>query len=476
MKRGKKDNLKTMVYIAAFAAVVLLLPQLFRIYSGNPTVMGGEPYYHARLADMILEGNYKTNDWLIYGGRQLDLTPYHFVLAGASYITGTDFALRSVPVLIGILSALVFYLILRRFRADRLMSIVSVVILSSSPVFIYTFNSTQDSLALLFTLIGAYFFFGNDRKSIFLSIVFFMMASLFSLFNVLLIVIPLLIYSFARKRKQKVSMAIFFLLAFVYLVKPTPVFYKLTPISGDVLTEVISDIGGMFGIGIFYFILAIIGIIATWNDKKRYYPFYMILILLGAAFYFAGSYVMVYMNFYLSIFAALGFIKIKEINWQMKMVKNLTFIIIVCGLLFSMISFSTRIADLPPYSRTFTSLQWLKENSKEEFVASHYLNGYFIEYIAERPVLIDGYSISAEDLSGRQADLYSLFHATELNRAEDIMKRYGIRYVMVTSDMKQGIVWERPDEGLLYLFRNNETFKNVYSSKEIEIWKYIKNA
>jgi hypothetical protein len=40
--------------------------------------------------------------------------------------------------------------------------------------------------------------------------------------------------------------------------------------------------------------------------------------------------------------------------------------------------------------------------------------------------------------------------------------------------MKEGEVWENREEGLLFLLRNNETFKNIYSSKDSEIWKVIR--
>jgi len=40
--------------------------------------------------------------------------------------------------------------------------------------------------------------------------------------------------------------------------------------------------------------------------------------------------------------------------------------------------------------------------------------------------------------------------------------------------MKSGLVWEKEEQGLLFLLQNRETFKNIYNSSEIEVWKYLK--
>ena len=39
--------------------------------------------------------------------------------------------------------------------------------------------------------------------------------------------------------------------------------------------------------------------------------------------------------------------------------------------------------------------------------------------------------------------------------------------------MVDGLVWGDEDEGLLFLLQNDETFKNVYNSPNIQIWEVI---
>ena len=38
--------------------------------------------------------------------------------------------------------------------------------------------------------------------------------------------------------------------------------------------------------------------------------------------------------------------------------------------------------------------------------------------------------------------------------------------------MKQKEPWTEAEQGLLFLFRNSETFKKEYSKDGIEIWRY----
>ncbi|MCX6707925.1 MAG: hypothetical protein NT001_07400 [Candidatus Woesearchaeota archaeon] len=477
MDRGM-DEKKTIICLIVFALVILALPQLIRVMQGNMTIMGEQPYYHARIAESILDNDISIKDNLVYGGRNTIFTPYHFIVAGAAYAIGIENALRIVPVIFGLISVLLFYLILRRFDLGRFIRIASAVILVMSPAFIYTFSCMQDSMAIMLTLLGIYLITCRKRLLTFLSFLSFLTASLFSIFNSLVIVAPFIVYSLITKKQRKLSIILLVVLAaaeaLIYAIKPISFFNELGLTSPNILKEIISDIGGLFGIGIFCFIIAIIGFFYSWKDKRRYYTAYIMMILLLVSFYLVGGFAFAYLNFYLSVFAGIGLFMINEIRWEMRMIKNLTLIIVACGFLFSMISFSVRLADMPPDNNMMNGLSWLKENSKaSDIVISHYSNGYLIEYASGRPVLIDDYISSIPEFERKYLDVDSLFYSSELGQAKGIMDKYGVRYIVITEDMKEGLVWDNKNSGLLYLLRNKETFKNIYGSKEIEIWKYL---
>ncbi len=475
-EKAKRVNVNILC-LCIMVLVFLLLPALLRLQDGNSTLIGEEPYYHARLAEKLARGDFSESDSLVSGGRHMDFTPYHFLAAIVSLASDVETALRVLPLLLGVLSAVLFYCILRRLGFESFTRIMAVLILSSSPAFIYAFSSMQASMAIALSLAGALFFLRKGRDSSILSFSAFLLAGAFSIMNMLLIMVPLLAYSLLKKERQRFSLALFLAFGILYILNPVPLLYNLNPATSGFLRGIISDVGGVFAIGIFYIILATIGIIHSWKLKKRYYPAYIFLALVLALMYIGGVFVMVYANFCLALFGALGLKMIRDFKWEMAMIKNLTFIVIACGLLFSMVSFSVRMSTMPPAEKTALGLEWIRGNSREgDVIVSHHSSGYFIEYFARRPVVIDSYFSSIQDFEGRYLDMYSLFHTPRLKNAEEIIGEYNIRYIAVTKPMRNGKVWRKPDEGLLYLFRNNETFKNVYSSDEVEIWKYIKGS
>ena len=46
-------------------------------------------------------------------------------------------------------------------------------------------------------------------------------------------------------------------------------------------------------------------------------------------------------------------------------------------------------------------------------------------------------------------------------------------YIYITDDMKTGEIWTDKNQGLLFLLRNSEKFRNIYNSNNVEIWLYI---
>ena len=67
-----------------------------------------------------------------------------------------------------------------------------------------------------------------------------------------------------------------------------------------------------------------------------------------------------------------------------------------------------------------------------------------------------------------------MFQSRNLKDTEALLNKYNIRYIFITQDMKEGLVWTDNNQGLLFLLKNGETFKKPYSSDKIEIWQYLK--
>ena len=53
-----------------------------------------------------------------------------------------------------------------------------------------------------------------------------------------------------------------------------------------------------------------------------------------------------------------------------------------------------------------------------------------------------------------------------------IFSEFKISYILITPEMKNGLVWSRNNEGLLYLLKNNpDVFKMIYNNEGVEIWR-----
>jgi hypothetical protein len=232
----------------------------------------------------------------------------------------------------------------------------------------------------------------------------------------------------------------------------------------------ISDFSDLGGIGIFAFLLAIIGLFITLKDSKQLGKIYLLilsLICIGLFFEKANT----YLNLIGSIFGGFAFTKIISRNWKIEPLKLFTAILLISGLLFSTISYVKRDILDEPSKELVKSLEWLKLHSNDEdIILSHYSYGLWIEYWAERPVLTDSL-FNYKDTKRKIDDSNQIFYSRNLENTKKLLDKYNIKYVLVTDTMKKGLVWES-EQGLLYLFRNNQTFEKIYNQNNIEIWRY----
>jgi len=468
MKLTEKN---TLVYVMLAAVIVLLIPHLVRFLFYNNIMIGEEPYYHATIAKQIIE-----QKSLIQDPNYL-FNPYHLVLASAGYFMGLDLASKLIPLLLGLLSVLVFYLILKNFRAGLEQRLFMSLILIISPAFIYlSVISNIHSVPVFLTLLGIYFLLKKNTVYKILSLIAFAAAVSFGIFNALLVIAILLAYLIKEKSKKAII-----LLCIIILISAAfmPVYFqnktKVLP-KESILQSSISDLGALIGIGIFNILLAFIGFVLMWRKKKEHiFIFLPLFVMLISLFYLQP--VIIYLNFVLAVFAGYALVRITNMDWQVKMIKRLTILLIICGLTFSAISYLNRVNNMQPDNEIIKSLDWLKHYSEpDEIVFSHYSKGFWINYVAERPVVIDKmleYYPNAEEKFNASLEI---FYSRNLKNTRAFLNKYNISYIWVDNEMKQGLVWEKEQQGLLFLFRNNETFNNIYNNQGIEIWEIKKEV
>jgi len=468
MKLTEKN---TLIYVMLAAVIVLLIPFLVRFLFYDNIMIGDESYYHANIARQIIEQNQLIHD------SNYVFNPYQLVLASAGYFVGVEFASKLIPFLLGMLSALIFYLILKEFKMNIEERLFVLLILIASPAFIYlSVISNTQSVPVFLTLLGTYFLLKKKIVFTVLSLVSFATAVSFGIFNALLVIAILLAYLIKEKSKKTII-----LLSIIILISAAfmPVYFqeKAEVLQKEgILQSSISDIGALAGIGIFNILLAFIGFSLIWRKKKEYiFIFLPLLVMLISLFYLRT--VVIYLSFVLAVFAGYAFTRIKNMDWEIKIIKRLTILLIICGLAFSTISYLNRVSNMQPDKEVIKSLDWLKHYSEpNEIVFSHYSKGFWINAVAERPVVINKMFEYFPNAKEKFNDSLEIFYSRNLKNTKSLLEKYNIKYIWIDNEMKQGLIWEKEQQGLLFLFRNNETFNNIYNNQGIEIWEIRKEV
>jgi hypothetical protein len=456
--------------IVLIVAFIFLSVPLFRFFSGT-YAPGSEPYYHLRISNM-LHSKITDYDNLSFSGRTYYLNLNHLIISRFNNIL---FFILFLPMIFGILSVFLFYKILERFNISKDRVFIISLVLVSSPIFMYTFTVFNlYFLSIFLILLSLYFLI---KENILIPLICVVLLPFFNLALFPFALFLLFMYYWKHEKKGFIILAI--TLPIVSLIYYAVVFYPLflpqvlSLEKQSFLTFLISDFGSEFGFSAFLLVLALIGFYFTWKDKKEYLQFYILLLVLLTVSYFFPK-TNLFLNFFVVYLAGSGIYLLLTMKWKLEVIKTGTILLVICGLLFSGLSYFSRLKNMEPTKEQIKSLNFIKSYSGEnELVLSHYKNGFWIEFFSERPTVLDEYIYYAPNLLNRYNDSNSIFYSRKLNFTETLLDKYNIKYIWIDSKMKSGLIWEKEEQGLLFLLQNKETFKNIYNSSEVEVWEYI---
>jgi hypothetical protein len=173
---------------------------------------------------------------------------------------------------------------------------------------------------------------------------------------------------------------------------------------------------------------------------------------------------LIYVNLFISLLAGVAITNLARRRWALRFLRNLSLLVIFCGLLFSAVAQAKAIATMVPSSELITELRQLA--ILQGIVLSHPKNGFWISY-AGFPIVIDQKNQDAERLQ----DVFSLFATTDLHHAKELLQKYNVSYVLVTPEMTSGAVWRNEEQGLAFLLTNNETFKRLETGSAFGLWE-----
>lgn len=458
-------NKKFSYSLYTLCLILLLLPNIIRINKGA-YLISNQAYLHLHNAQ--------------YLGSHFNF--YNLLIAP---LAKTNFSFI-INVILGLICIYLLFLLYKdRMQIDELN--LCLLLLVISPFFMYLF-STLNSYGFIIVLFLLYLVIWESQikfYQVYLFIISFIlgmfgwMTTIIFLFFVLMIIVP-----FYFKHKSK-SIIISYLISLIGAVVATLIFsreftVKLFP--NNIFSELIIDLGGTLGVSSFMLILLFIGVVFLWRKKFSLVFAFVFLLLWSIIF---GAEYNAYLGIIIVIISVYGlkFLLVRE--WMIKDMKNFSILLIICGLIFTTITFQVRLIDYQPSAQVHEALLAIS-NDKDSFEINDTLlisklvpNWDFgnseITYAIPRTYVLTDKSISYVPLFyglltfNNTNSTINLWNTTRLQDAQLEMYKNEIGYVLITQEMRHRI-WNDQDNKFVYLLQNNEIFKKAYKSEEVEAY------
>jgi|SRR3989344_4713604 len=440
-----------------FCVISLVLPLFLRDW----VLIGGESYYNLRLAN-----DFSNYDELSFGGRYfygesgyikfLSFNPWFFSI--------------SLPILFGIGSFILFYLIVEKLMGE-LRNIASALLLIS-PGFLLLFSSSSKyCAAIFFFLLGMYFLLRRMFISAWLIV---LIVGLFSIFLSILFFIVMLFIGYRRFLFSFIiglGLLLEILLQFRYAFYENIWnfgFFNSFSLSGF-FSSSISEFGGI--IGLFFILLSLIGIYVVYKDGFVYFLVYSGMgLLFTLSFYFDFLYFL--LNIFIVYLSAVGLMKLVGYKWGDFVLKRVVVLIFIFGMLFSFIVTIERLDDAKPSRGFLEAMDFLYEWDRGQVVFSHFDRGHYLSYAGMKNVM-DSHFYFGGNVEGRLVDSMFLFRSVYIADAEVVLNKYNVRYIWIDGSLIDGL-WGRDDIQLLWLLEYSDRFSLIFENEEVKIYQYLR--
>ncbi|MBR9676821.1 MFS transporter [Candidatus Woesearchaeota archaeon] len=452
-----KLNQKTTLYaILAITLVLLLLPVILRA-SSTSTYFGTSAYYELRIAN--LDWRADANNYFL----ELRHNPFNLLLKGLLIVFNEQILMLALPLILGLLTqTTLFYLLKNFFKNDYKKQLITQSLIATAPPFLYTFSTINPySLILLLT---TYLLMPIQNKKIdwVKILITSFILGLFNWHTTILVSGTILVYALAtNKKKFFVSPPLILLTTTIFRANQPTIQTKSTALL-QLLKNTIFDLGGISGLAIFFIILAAIGFFISWDQKRKYYPIYFAIITLSILSIY-NTWLLAPLTILLAILAANAFYKLSIMKWTLEMVKYLTLLSIAYGLLFSAISYASINSQSPPTIEQVNAAAHLK-NVSVDMVLAHPDNAFLIQYFGDKKTMITPFTKDKKMID----DYRSLLRSENLENTKKLLQEHSIGYIYIDQKITN-IVKEK--QGLRFLLRNNQTFKQIYENEKVSIWR-----
>jgi hypothetical protein len=462
-------KMRVLMVVFLLSLIILVTPLIVRSLDGNSNLIGAESYYHLRLSEEVKELGILEEDPVQKTEYSFNL--FHFLMSLLAYIISFGLLTKIVPIIMGFLSLLFFYLIIKDFHMKGEALSFALLLMIISPLFIYLFSTFNHfSLVVLLALSGAYYF----RKNKFIGPVLLSLILLTDFMSFITASILLIVYYVIFRRFGKglityfVSSLVLFLIGFLFL------HFRIigsifSPLS---LPDNFVFLGGFVGYSLIFLLLGVIGFAVKWNKDNRHILFYSVMIVLFIGSLFSES-IKVFVHLILVVYSSFAIIYFIRRRWDIIVVKNFTLLLVLCILLFSSVNMIVSEISSEPSVEKIKAITLIETSEKKDVILSSESNGFLIEYFGKRQAFLDDNSFRKSDYEKRTNISNTIFYSRDLVLTESLLKENNITHIVVDPEMKSGMIWNREEEGLLFLLENSENFIKLYSFNNIEVYRHI---
>lgn len=347
-----------------------------------------------------------------------------------------------IPWLLGLGSFTLFYLLVK--DGKKIVKSYTLFFFTITPLITTIFSTYQPySLFLFITLLGVYIY----RKNYWFSGIIIALLPLILPFEGFLIALLFIIHGLMKKHE---SCSITLLLStplFIYI----GLFFNWSLRVPDIdlgIKWFFGEFGGVFGFSLFIVLLAWYYILNNWKTIKKEEVILFILFFILSK-WLPGLRPIIIMP--MSVYAAKAFKEVFETKWSIEFLKGITVVLLICLGLFIVIEHQqTLINEYPTHN---LDLLLGQTNYEGDIVTSDSYANY-IKYKTGKEVFSE---VLKENI---------------VSKAINQLNKDGLKIIIITPEMKDGLVWQREDEGLLFVL-NNERFIRAYQLQGYELWLYF---
>ena len=377
--------------------------------------------------------------------------------------------LRLSNMLLTVLAIFLAFLLMKANSAPTTDSNMALILMIFSPVAIY-FSMVISVISLYSVmLLGACIAIKKDIKPLVVLISFLM--PLFGIPHTILFIIFTTLYSVATQNTRTLYQLIAPVLISGGIIEYFGLYFSVFNVHFyslfNVLNTVIAEFGAIKGIGVMTIVLALIGFIMMFVERKQQIMQLCTILIIGSMIFIDYRFVFL-LNLAFSMYGAYGLSVLVRREWYSEDLKKLTVFVIICGLAFTQLAYFPRIQEIEPTRGKAEALRWLQD-MEDGIVLTEPGFSPFVQNIAKKGTLLNHFD---HDRNIR-GDIDDIFSSRELSRTRELLMRHDVDYIYLDEDIEERN-WLHSNDGLLFLFRDQDNFLKIYEGEEgTRIYRFI---